>query len=257
MRNDEQEHRGGNQDTNRERHDRVGHRGLHLAAQFHLGLDGVGKPHQHCVEHTADLTRAHHRDVQTAEHLRVLRDRGGQRNALLDVEAHFADDAREFLVLGLLRQDRQRSDQGEARVDHHRELTGKDRDVLHLHPGRHAGDLDVALQLDLSRALRLDRDRRVAHLPQLADDERGVLGVELTFDELPGLVAYLVREGGCHQAAHPAPTFPADCTSRRRSSSLEQRSSAVSMVTLRCETSVARFWSIVTIPHFAPVCIKE
>ena len=90
LRDDQQEHRGRDDRADDEHDDRVGHRRLHLAPQLDLLLDRVGEPHEHRVEHTAGLTGLHHRDVEVVEHLRVLRQRGGERRAALDVEPHLA-----------------------------------------------------------------------------------------------------------------------------------------------------------------------
>ena len=99
---------------------------------------------EHAVEHTAGLTGAHHRDVEAVERLRVLGERRRQRRALLDVEADLVDDRGERLVLRLLGEDVQRTQQRQAGVDHRRELAREDRDVLQLDPVREERDLELA-----------------------------------------------------------------------------------------------------------------
>ncbi len=131
-RDDEQQHRGDDRQHEDRDDQRVGHRRLHLAAQLDLLLDRVGQAQQHAVERTADLTGAHHRDVEAVERLRVLRHRLRERRALLDVHPDLVDDLGERLALGLLGEDVERAQQREAGVDHRRELAREDRDVLQL-----------------------------------------------------------------------------------------------------------------------------
>ena len=92
----------------------------------------------------------------------------------------------------------------------------------------------------LGVALLLDLDGHVAHRAQLADDELRVLGFELALDELAGLVADLVGEGFGHRDQ--------PFMSRRRSSSLLQRSSAMSREMRPLRTSCTSDMSIVTMP---------
>ena len=74
-RDDEQQHRG-HDDQDENGNDRgIRHRRLDLAAELDLLLDRVGETHEHAVEHTADLAGAHHRHVETVERLGVLRER--------------------------------------------------------------------------------------------------------------------------------------------------------------------------------------
>ena len=94
--------------------------------------------------------------------------------------------------------------------------------------------------LRLLLALLLDLDGHVAHRAQLADDELRVLGFELALDQLAGLVADLVGEG----LGHRDQPF----SRRRKSSSLPQRSSAMSSEMRPLRTSCTSDMSIVTMP---------
>ncbi len=205
----------------------IRHRRLHLAAQLDLLLDRGRQSLQDAVEHTAGLTGAHHRHEEAIERLRVLGERGGERCAPFDVEPNLIDDFGERLALGLFGEDVERPQHREPGADHRRELTREDRDVLELDPVGQERDLEVACET--LAALLLDLDRHVAHRAQLAHDELRVLRLELAFDQLSGLVADFVGESLGHRDQ------PFIC--RRRSSSLLQRSRAMSMVIRPLRTS--------------------
>ncbi len=105
----------------------------------------------------------------------------GERVARLHVVEHLGDRLAERLVLGLLGEDVQALHQGQARVDHRRELPGEDDDVARRDAGPEG-------ERDLLRLLA-DRDRDQLLPVQVREDV--VLAGEL---ELAGL--HVTARGG-------------------------------------------------------------
>jgi len=69
-------------------HDRrVEHGADDLVAQLRLGFGEVGEAHQHHVERARALAGADHVDVEVAEDLGVLSQRGGERRAFVSPSA--------------------------------------------------------------------------------------------------------------------------------------------------------------------------
>jgi hypothetical protein len=133
---------GGDGDDGR----RVDHGALDLRLQLH-GLFHVDREAlKDGVEDTADLAGGDHVDEQVVEDLVVLAQRLGEGRAGFDVVLQLADDAAEFLVLGLARQDVEALDDRQTGVDHRAELTGEDDDVARLHLLAQAGEGDLAVE---------------------------------------------------------------------------------------------------------------
>ena len=131
-RDDEQEHE--DEDERRERDDdaRVDHRALDATPELVLLLDLRGGAVEHRVERSRRLAGLDHRDVEAVEDLRVARERLGQHHAALDVSADLGDDLAEVLVLRLLLERHERSDDADAGLDHRRELAREDLKRLRL-----------------------------------------------------------------------------------------------------------------------------
>ncbi len=110
--------------------DRVDHRGLDLAGELDRLLDVGGQPLENRVEDAAGLAGRDHVREQRVERLRMLAHRVGQRRAALDVGPRLQDDGGEVLVLLLGAEDLEALHEGQAGVDHHRELPREHREVL-------------------------------------------------------------------------------------------------------------------------------
>ena len=177
----------------------------------------------------------------------MLGDRLRERQAAFDVAAHRGDDGGERLRFGLLGEDTERTDQRQAGADHRRQLPREDH---------HGAKVDLASFADVGAQLRLaaggDGNGHVAELAQLGDDELFTVALDAALVNGTGLVADLVGVGGAHRSPAAAGFMPSRL---RRSSGLAARSRAVSTVIRLARTRSARFWSMVTIPYFAPACI--
>ena len=115
---------------------------------------------------------------------------------MLQVETHLRQDPGQLRVLDLCAQDAERAHHRQSRVHHGRQLAGHDGDFAQFDPVGQARNLDLGLQVD--RRFRRHGDGHVAHLSESTDDQRHAVAVELSFDELAALVAYLVVECQCH-----------------------------------------------------------
>ena len=169
---------------------------------------------------------------------------------LLDVAAHRSDHFGERLRLGLIGEDAERPDQGQAGSDHCRQLPREDDDVAETDLAATTADGDVRAELRL--ALAGDRDRYVAELAELGDDELLALTLDAALVYSTCLVANLVRVRRAHRPSRSGDEIPSRL---RRSSGFDACSTAVSRLIRLDLTSSARFWSIVTIPNLAPACI--
>ena len=191
-RDDEQQHPDDRQDRDDEHHDRVGHRGLDLPAQLHLGLEVGRDRQQHLIEEPADLAGLDHVDHERREDPRVLRQPGRERDTGLDVGPHLSKHLCERLALGLLREDRQRPEQREPRVDHGRELARHDRHVLEADLVGEPGDRD--LLAEAPGVHLVDRERREAHRLEAVRHRGLVDRLDPALDELPAPVTDRVLE---------------------------------------------------------------
>ena len=198
LRDDEQEHRGQDQHHQGDHDDRVGHRGLDLASELDLLLDLVGQRQEDVVEHTAGLAGLDHRDEQVVEGLRVLGQGARERRPLFDVGPRLHQDLLELLVVGLIREDRERPQDRQTRVDHRRELPAEDRDRLELDPARPQVDLHLHAGAGL-----LDLDRGHPHLAQALEDQRLAVPHQLPGDQAPRPVPDLVVVGLRHRGGPP------------------------------------------------------
>lgn len=120
---------------------RVDHRRDDVAAQLDDLLDVGRKTLEDEVEDAARLARLDHVDEEVVEDLRVLRHRGGESGAFLDVLPGLRQDAGEVFVLLLLREDFETLHERQAGVNHHRELAREDGEVFGLDLLALAGDL--------------------------------------------------------------------------------------------------------------------
>src|SRR5512132_63862 len=209
----------------------------------------------------------------------MLLDRRRQGGPLLDVQPALAEDPGELLVVGLIRQDRQGTQDRQPRVDHRGELPREHRQLL---------ELDLLLgQLDVEPAtLFADLERREALLAEPLQDQRLVVRNEGPADEVPAAVADLVRVGVGHRLPHipPKPSDvpndpvahelassppraeppaeyadspPEDPTKRWSSSGSWHRSNAICWLMRPALTCEASDMSIVCIPYRPPACIAE
>ena len=122
------QHEHDGDERHHQHHDRVGHRRLDRRAELGLLLVVHRERLERALQEAAGLTRADHVDHERREVDRVLRERVGQRSAVLDVDRDLLQDAGELLVLGLRRQDRQGAQQRQAGADHGRHLPAHDRE---------------------------------------------------------------------------------------------------------------------------------
>ena len=136
----------------------------------------------------------------------MLRDRLGERQALLDVAAHRRDHLGERLRLGLVGEDAERPDQREAGADHRRQLAGEDDDVAETDLAAATANGDVGAELRL--ALAGDRDRHVAQLAELGDDELLALTLDAALVDSAGLVADLVGVRRAHRPSRSGELMP-------------------------------------------------
>ena len=143
--------------------------------------------------------------------------RDGQRRTGLHLEPGLGQDRLERLVRLLLLEDRERSQQRQAGVDHRRELAAEDREVLELDLRAHLGELQ--LHGEPAVADLRDLDRGVAHALELRRHGRRRVGVDLARDDVTGAVAngVLVGGGGSHGPG-PLPACQARPQSRLKSS---------------------------------------
>ncbi|CAB4884434.1 unannotated protein [freshwater metagenome] len=158
-RDDEDEHGNRNEDGDDANRDRIGHRGLDLAAQQHIRLHR-GRDLEHCrVEEAAHLSGPDHADHQRRERLLLLH---GDRKRIppLDVGRHLAENPSQRGVRRLLAQDRQAAEDRQPRGQHRRELATEDREVLGLHSGLQ--QLHIPVHAGLAHGL--DSDRRHAEV---------------------------------------------------------------------------------------------
>ena len=125
-RDDEEQHPGQDEGREDDHDNRVGHRALDAALDLRLLLDLVGDPVEHLVEDAGRLARLDHRDVETAEDLRMAGQRLREQRPCLDLLAHRRDHLGEVLVDRLLLENRERRDDAQAGLDHRRELARED-----------------------------------------------------------------------------------------------------------------------------------
>ena len=245
-RHDEQQHADGQQDGHDEDDDRVGHRGLDLAAQ--------ARPRPRSCRRSACRTLS--RKPPTSPALIMLTMSGGKMSGCLAIEhrerrpastsaADLGEDLGERLVRLLLLEDRQRAQHRQAGVDHRGELPAEDGELLELDLGAELGERDLhghAAGLDLG-----DLDRGVAHALELGRDRGRRVGLDLAGDDLARAVADRVLEGrgGCHVFSLLAQARPA---SRLKSSMWWHFSRPASYVIRRVRTRSARCWSSVCMP---------
>jgi hypothetical protein len=126
---DERDHADQDEHREAEYDDRVGHRGLDLAAQRVVLLELVGDPLERLFEHAAGLTRADHRDVQRAEDLWVALQGVGEVQAGLDVLADPGDRLAQQLALDLLLEHVEGAQERHAGRDHRRQLARHHRQL--------------------------------------------------------------------------------------------------------------------------------
>ena len=113
----------GHHERREHEHDaRVDHRALDAALDLLLLLDLDRDTVEHRVEHAGGLAGLDHCNVEPAEHLRVPRHGLGQQRTRLDLLANVVDHDPQRLVVALLLEDHERRDDGEAGLDHRREL---------------------------------------------------------------------------------------------------------------------------------------
>ena len=116
------------------------------------------------MEDAPYLTRPHHLDVELGEDLRVLLQRLGGCEARLHVLTNGGNDLLELRVLRLFREYVEGADDGQAGVDHGRELPVEDDEVARLDL------LERFQEVLLGHTLLSDVDDEEAPLAQLRGD---------------------------------------------------------------------------------------
>ena len=147
-------------------------RRLDLTRQLDRLLDVGREPAEDGVEDAARLAGGDHVDEEVVEGPRVLPEGVGEGGARLHVLPDGQDDLLERLVVLLRPEDLEALHEGEARVDHDRELPREDGEALGVHlPGAELrdgellaplldrGDLDLApAQVGDREVLRVGRE---------------------------------------------------------------------------------------------------
>ncbi len=163
-RDDPGEHDGDDREGDEEHRGRVHERALHLALELHALLDVDGEPLEDRVEDAAELTGRDEVHEESVKDLRVTSQALGEGPALLHVRLDVLQDRVELLVLALRAEDVEALHQREARVDHRRELTHEDDQVL---LGHRAAQVDMeflGLLLDLEGIELLRAETRGHHV---------------------------------------------------------------------------------------------
>ena len=147
----------------------IGHRAFDFPAQLYGLLDVGRQTVQDRIEHTSQLASGHQVHEQIIEDFRVLSQRIGKRAARLDRHFDVFEASLEVWVRFLVREEVQRLDDRQARVDHRGELASEDDDLSQTDTGgaRHLEHDFFGLLLDLR-----DRD---------------ALSLEASFNVLPSL----------------------------------------------------------------------
>ena len=157
------DHRDGDQDDG----GRIDHRRAHRGAQFY-DLFNVGRQTlENRIQDTARLTGGDHVRVEIVERLGMLAQRVRERRTRLNILTDLEQDLLERTVLLLRAKNLKALHQRKTGVDHHRELTGEDRDLF---PG------DTATDFRKRKLFALLGDRRDDDLLLAQRCNRGFFG---------------------------------------------------------------------------------
>src|SRR4029077_5726614 len=178
---------GDDRASNAQEGDRINQRGIHRPLQLDVLLDVGREALENGVEDTARLSVLHHVVVERVEDPLMLPHGNGEGGAVFHGGAHRRQDFLESLVLLLPGQDLQALNEGQPGINHHRELTGEDGELLAVHAAAESRESEFLALFG-----------KLGNVNLLATEERGQLALArsgaLTGDGGPGAIDSSIRK---------------------------------------------------------------